>query len=75
MQRFGGDIAPKRIALTFDDGPNPIWTPQILSVLAKYGAPATFFLIGENVERAPQLVRDESRPAISSAITPTRTPI
>ncbi|MGD0640844.1 MAG: glycosyltransferase [Roseiarcus sp.] len=59
VQRFGGDNAPKRIALTFDDGPNPIWTPQVLSVLAKYGAPATFFLIGENVERAPQLVREE----------------
>jgi len=59
VQRFGGDNAPKKIALTFDDGPHPIWTPQVLRVLAKYGAPATFFLIGENVERAPQLVRDE----------------
>jgi cellulose synthase/poly-beta-1,6-N-acetylglucosamine synthase-like glycosyltransferase/spore germination protein YaaH/peptidoglycan/xylan/chitin deacetylase (PgdA/CDA1 family) len=59
LQRFGGDIAPKKIALTFDDGPHPIWTPQVLGVLAKFGAPATFFLIGENVERAPQLVRDE----------------
>jgi cellulose synthase/poly-beta-1,6-N-acetylglucosamine synthase-like glycosyltransferase/spore germination protein YaaH/peptidoglycan/xylan/chitin deacetylase (PgdA/CDA1 family) len=58
VQRFGeGD--PKKIALTFDDGPDPTWTPQILRVLSKYGAPATFFLIGENVQRIPRLVHDE----------------
>ena len=58
VERFG-DAAPKRIALTFDDGPHPTWTPQVLRVLAKYGVQATFFLIGENVMNAPQLVREE----------------
>ena len=38
----------KLVALTFDDGPDPKWTPAILSVLEKYHVPATFFVIGEN---------------------------
>ena len=42
-----GDLA-RRVALTFDDGPDPIWTPQILSILEEYHVPATFFVIGEN---------------------------
>lgn len=37
------------IALTFDDGPHPRYTPQILSILEEYGIKATFFMIGENV--------------------------
>lgn len=40
----------KRIALTFDDGPHPKYTPKILDCLEKYGIHATFFVIGENVE-------------------------
>ncbi len=36
------------IALTFDDGPDPTWTPKILDVLKRNGVPATFFIIGEN---------------------------
>ncbi|NKJ42799.1 MULTISPECIES: glycosyltransferase [unclassified Novosphingobium] len=39
---------PKLVALTFDDGPDPTWTPQILSILEKYHVPGTFFVIGEN---------------------------
>ncbi|OYW16634.1 MAG: polysaccharide deacetylase [Novosphingobium sp. 12-64-8] len=39
---------PKLIALTFDDGPDPKWTPQVLSILERYHVPATFFVIGEN---------------------------
>ncbi|NMO53910.1 glycosyltransferase [Actinoplanes sp. TBRC 11911] len=47
---------PKRtIALTFDDGPDPTWTPKILDVLAKYHAPATFFVVGTQVTRNPGL--------------------
>jgi cellulose synthase/poly-beta-1,6-N-acetylglucosamine synthase-like glycosyltransferase/peptidoglycan/xylan/chitin deacetylase (PgdA/CDA1 family)/spore germination protein YaaH len=42
-----GDL-PKEVALTFDDGPDPIWTPQILAILEEYHVPATFFVIGEN---------------------------
>ncbi|MBV8463381.1 MAG: polysaccharide deacetylase family protein, partial [Acidimicrobiales bacterium] len=46
-------------ALTFDDGPNPTWTPQILRVLRAEHVPATFFVIGKEAERFPSLVRDE----------------
>jgi peptidoglycan/xylan/chitin deacetylase (PgdA/CDA1 family) len=45
------------IALTFDDGPHPQGTPRILDILAAHAATATFFVIGENVERHPQLAR------------------
>ena len=43
------------VALTFDDGPHPEGTPAILEVLAAAGARATFFLVGEQVERRPAL--------------------
>jgi peptidoglycan/xylan/chitin deacetylase (PgdA/CDA1 family)/glycosyltransferase involved in cell wall biosynthesis len=48
----------RTIALTFDDGPDPLWTPQVLRVLAKHHVPATFFVIGSQVSRHPGLVRD-----------------
>jgi glycosyltransferase involved in cell wall biosynthesis/peptidoglycan/xylan/chitin deacetylase (PgdA/CDA1 family) len=44
------------IALTFDDGPDPIYTPQILDLLQQYGARATFFLLGAQVQKEPKLV-------------------
>ncbi|MBR6727393.1 MAG: polysaccharide deacetylase family protein [Clostridia bacterium] len=50
-----GDGHP-RIALTFDDGPHPKYTPQILDILAEYGIPATFFAVGENVAAYPEIV-------------------
>ena len=43
------------VAITFDDGPHPEGTPAVLEVLAGAGARATFFLVGEQVERRPQL--------------------
>jgi peptidoglycan-N-acetylglucosamine deacetylase len=43
------------VALTFDDGPHPEGTPAVLDVLAAAGAHATFFVIGEQVERRPEL--------------------
>ncbi|MEO6125437.1 MAG: bifunctional polysaccharide deacetylase/glycosyltransferase family 2 protein [Ilumatobacteraceae bacterium] len=43
------------IALTFDDGPDPKWTPQILDVLERHGVPATFFLVGSAVLDNPDL--------------------
>ena len=41
---------PKQVAITFDDGPDPIWTPKILDVLKKYNVKATFLMIGEEAE-------------------------
>ena len=46
--------AVKKVALTFDDGPHPIYTPRILDILEKYGVKATFFVIGQNVENYPE---------------------
>lgn len=50
----------KKIALTFDDGPHPTLTPEILGILAKYGVPATFFVVGENAEWFPGIVKAEA---------------
>lgn len=47
----------KVVALTFDDGPSPIWTPKVLDELKKAGLKATFFMIGEYVKRYPQIVK------------------
>ncbi len=48
---------PKIVALTFDDGPDPRWTPQILDVLAREHVPATFFVVGQHVVDNPDLAR------------------
>jgi len=48
---------PNELALTFDDGPNPSWTPKLLDILARHGVKATFFLLGSHAEREPALVR------------------
>ncbi len=48
---------PGQVALTFDDGPNPTWTPQILDILDRYGVKATFFVTGQNVAAHPDLAR------------------
>lgn len=45
------------VALTFDDGPHPEGTPRILEILAEHQAHATFFLVGEQVAKRPQLAR------------------
>ncbi len=45
------------VALTFDDGPHPVMTAKVLDVLGKHGVKATFFLVGENVGKYPELVR------------------
>ncbi|GGG19718.1 polysaccharide deacetylase family protein [Paenibacillus abyssi] len=47
----------REIALTFDDGPDSVYTPQLLDLLAKYGAKATFFVVGANAQRHPELLR------------------
>src|ERR1700704_6729942 len=61
-QIFGPAIwctnSPRKLALTFDDGPNPAVTPKLLDLLDRYGAKATFFLIGRFVRECPELVRE-----------------
>ncbi len=46
----------RKIAITFDDGPHPRYTPEILDILSQYGVHATFFLIGDNVNNYPELL-------------------
>ncbi|MBS1836514.1 MAG: polysaccharide deacetylase family protein [Actinobacteria bacterium] len=48
---------PSQVALTFDDGPNPEWTPRVLDILDRYGVKATFFVVGTEAARHPDLVR------------------
>ncbi|HEY2220734.1 glycosyltransferase [Actinomycetospora sp.] len=50
-------VPPRTVALTFDDGPDPTWTPQILAVLAKHQVRATFFVVGSLAVRHPELLR------------------
>jgi peptidoglycan/xylan/chitin deacetylase (PgdA/CDA1 family) len=45
------------VALTFDDGPDPVFTPAVLDILAAHGGRATFFVIGEHVEQHPDIVK------------------
>ncbi len=52
-----GDKFPNKLALTFDDGPDPRFTPKILDVLKRYNVPAAFFVVGSNVLREPSLLR------------------
>lgn len=46
-----------KIALTFDDGPHKAYTEEILDILNEYGIKATFFVVGSNVERHPEIVK------------------
>lgn len=51
----------KRVFLTFDDGPIPEVTPWVLDTLDRYGVKATFFMVGQNVQRNPQLLTEVRR--------------
>ena len=55
VQRTGD--RPGMLALTFDDGPDPRWTPAILDILKREQVPATFFIVGKNGQAYPDLVR------------------
>lgn len=48
---------PRELALTFDDGPNPAWTPKLLDTLAEHNVRATFFMMGSHAQAEPELVR------------------
>lgn len=54
-----GHAGRKKIALSFDDGPDPTWTPQVLGVLRDNRVPAAFFLVGRQVQQYPALARAE----------------
>lgn len=60
-QLFGPTVfrtnSPRKLAITFDDGPNPEITPKLLDLLDRYKAPATFFVIGRYARECPELVR------------------
>ncbi|MDQ8047023.1 MAG: polysaccharide deacetylase family protein [Patulibacter sp.] len=49
---------PRPLYLTFDDGPDPKWTPRVLDLLARHDAAATFFVLGWRVRERPDLVRE-----------------
>ncbi len=56
FRKGSGDT--NRIALTFDDGPDDTYTPQVLQILEEHRVPATFFLMGSRAERYPEIVRE-----------------
>src|SRR5216684_6175102 len=61
-QIFGSTIcrtnSPRKLAITFDDGPNPAITLKLLDLLDRHNAKATFFLIGRYVRECPELVKE-----------------
>ena len=66
FQLFGDFVArvettEKVVALTFDDGPHPVNTPKMLDLLDRHGVKATFFMMGRNVERHPEVAREVVR--------------
>ncbi len=52
-------VPGRTVVLTFDDGPDPTWTPKVLQVLRRHEVPGTFFLLGSQMLRHPELVRQE----------------
>lgn len=56
-----GDRTQKKIMLTFDDGPHQNWTPQLLAILKAHNVKATFFVVGEQASKYPELVRAQVR--------------
>lgn len=51
----------KVVALTFDDGPDPRYTPQVLKILEEYQVPATFFVVGEDAGLHPEIIAEQVR--------------
>lgn len=54
---YQGNDLVREVALTFDDGPHPVYTPLLLELLDQHNVQATFFLVGERAEKYPELVR------------------
>jgi peptidoglycan-N-acetylglucosamine deacetylase len=61
-QLFGATVSrtnsPRKLALTFDDGPNPAITPKLLDLLDRFHARATFFVIGKHARECPDLLKE-----------------
>src|SRR6516164_1424691 len=61
-QLFGPTIcrtpSASKLALTFDDGPNPLITPQLLDLFAEHNVQATFYLVGKFVRQCPELTKE-----------------
>jgi peptidoglycan-N-acetylglucosamine deacetylase len=57
IDRLGG--ANKKIAISFDDGPDPQWTPKILDILKEKKAPGVFFIIGDQANKRPDILKRE----------------
>lgn len=55
LSRSGDELPDNSIMLTFDDGPDPKWTPLIIDLLIKEQVPAVFFVVGEQMERWPEV--------------------
>ena len=58
---YGVPTNEKVAALTYDDGPHPKFTPELLDILDKYKVKATFFMIGEQIEKYPVIVKEVAR--------------
>lgn len=56
-QTEGENVEKKKVALTFDDGPHPQYTPEMIAGLKERNVKATFFLLGEEVEKYPEIVK------------------
>ena len=56
LATWRGPAAGRRVALTFDDGPDPVWTPRIAEALAARGVRCTFFLVGQRAHAHPRAV-------------------
>lgn len=61
FQPTGDAEIPPAVALTFDDGPHPTYTPRVLSILRKHDVPATFFVVGYLAAIYPDLIQREAR--------------
>jgi len=61
MDQVGNNIPNKNLVLTFDDGPDPVWTPQILAILEKEKVPATFFIVGDQAQRYPGILGEMAK--------------
>jgi len=64
---FGTDLPPKTLVLTFDDGPHPRYTDQILEILKKYGLKAVFFQVGRNL--GPETTEADAKLSATAAVS------